>query len=58
MQDLERAVNGRVAMINRFGKGEVPLSTTLIQDGDAVFVFISDEYRDAMGDVVKNPPED
>ena len=58
VQDLERAVNGRVAMINRFGKGEVPLPTTLIQDGDAVFVFISDEYRGAMSDVVTNAPED
>ena len=58
VQELERAVNGRVAMINRFGQGEVPLATTLLQDGDAVFVFISDAYREAMGDVVKNPPED
>ena len=57
IQDLERAVSGRVAMINRFGKGEVPLSTTLLQDGDDVFMFISDENRGAMGDVVKNPPE-
>ena len=58
IQEFERAVNGRVAMINRFGKGEVPLATTLLQDGDAMFVFIADEFRDGMGDVVTNPPED
>jgi trk system potassium uptake protein TrkA len=58
IQDFERAVNGRVAMINRFGKGEVPLATTLLQDGDAMFVFIADEFRDGMRDVVTNPPED
>jgi trk system potassium uptake protein TrkA len=57
IQDFERAVNGRVAMINRFGKGEVPLATTLLQDGDAMFVFIADEYREGMRDVVTNPPE-
>jgi trk system potassium uptake protein TrkA len=57
VQEFERAVNGRIAMVNRFGKGEVPLATTLLQDGDAVFVFIADEYREAMGDVVHNPPE-
>ena len=57
IQEFERAVNGRVAMINRFGKGEVPLATTLLQDGDAMFVFIADADREAMRDVLSNPPE-
>ena len=57
IQEFERAVTGRVAMINRFGKGEVPLATTLLQDGDAVFVFITDDFRQGMRDVVTNPPE-
>ena len=57
VRELEQAVAGRVGMITRFGTGEVPTDSTVVQDGDLVFVFIADQYRAGLADVVSNPPE-
>lgn len=57
VRDFESAAAGRVGMITRFGKGEVPTESTVMQDGDLVYVFIEDEYRAGLSSVVENPPE-
>jgi trk/ktr system potassium uptake protein len=40
---LEEATGARVAYIMRFGLGTLPTPSTLIQDGDQVFVLVTDE---------------
>ena len=54
---FERATASRVGMITRFGVGEVPTASTILQDGDLVYVFIGDSHRGALAGIVENPPE-
>ena len=54
---FEHATASRVGMITRFGVGEVPTDSTILQDGDIVFVFIDDKHRGALAGLVSNPPE-
>lgn len=57
LRELEQATGGRVAMITRFGIGEIPTDSTLVQDGDVVHLLLTDERRAVLADVVANPPE-
>ncbi len=57
LAELEQATGGRVAMITRFGVGEIPTPSTLVQDGDVVHLLLTDDRRPGLGAVVGNPPE-
>ncbi len=57
VREFENAVAGRVGMITRFGAGEVPTDSTVIQDGDLVYVFIADQYRAGLAGIASNAPE-
>jgi trk system potassium uptake protein TrkA len=57
LRELERATGARVAMITRFGVGEVPTESTLIQDGDRIHLLITDKHRASLGEIIDNPPE-
>lgn len=43
LQSLEDATGTRVAYIMRFGIGTLPTPSTVIQDGDQVFVLVTDD---------------
>jgi trk/ktr system potassium uptake protein len=43
LQALEEASGGRAAYIMRFGLGMLPTSSTVIQDGDQVFMLVTDD---------------
>src|SRR6266496_5768452 len=49
--DLENASGGRVALVTRFGNGELPTSSTMIQDGDTLHVLVTDEHVQVLRDV-------
>lgn len=55
--DLETAAGGRVAVLTRFGVGQVPRPDTLIQAGDTLHVMAPEEHAPILREVVRNPPE-
>lgn len=43
VRDLEEATGARVAYITRFGIGSLATASTVLQDGDQVFVLVTDD---------------
>jgi trk system potassium uptake protein len=43
LRALEEASGGRVAYVMRFGLGMLPTSSTVIQDGDQIFMLVTDD---------------
>ncbi len=42
--DFEAATGARTALVTRFGKGQLPTPSTLIQSGDTLHVLVTDEH--------------
>jgi trk/ktr system potassium uptake protein len=55
--DFEAATGTRAALFTRFGHGQLPLPSTLIQSGDTVHVLTTDERRAALREVASRAPE-
>jgi trk system potassium uptake protein TrkA len=55
--DLEAATGARVGMLTRFGTGVLPTVSTLIQAGDSLHAFVTDEQANLLHDVASRPPE-
>ena len=54
---LEEATGARVAYLMRFGLGTLPTPSTLLQDGDQVFVLVTDEMAAGVTKAAASPPE-
>jgi trk system potassium uptake protein TrkA len=54
---LEEGTGARVAYVMRFGLGTLPTPSTLIQDGDQVFVLVTDEMSAGVVKAAAAPPE-
>ena len=54
--EMEAATGARVAFITRFGKGVLPISSTVLQDGDQVHVLVTDDIADAVEQVTSSAP--
>jgi len=54
---LEDASGARVAYIMRFGYGTLPTASTMIQDGDQVFMLVTDDMIAGVTKVTAGPPE-
>lgn len=54
---LEEATGVRVAFLTRLGKGMLPTSETVVQDGDLVHVVMNVGDAAAVTDLVTSPPE-
>jgi trk system potassium uptake protein TrkA len=54
---LEEATGARVAYLMRFGLGTLPTASTVLQDGDQVFVLVTDEMTAGVTKVAGAPPE-
>jgi trk system potassium uptake protein TrkA len=54
---LEEATGARVAYIMRFGLGTLPTGSTVLQDGDQVFVMVTDEMTAGVTKVAGAAPE-
>jgi trk/ktr system potassium uptake protein len=57
LRALEEATGARVAYVNRFGVGTLPTVSTVIQDGDQVFVLVTDDMVDQVTKIASNAPE-
>jgi len=54
---IEEAVGARVAYLMRFGLGTLPTASTLLQDGDQVFMLVTDDMVEAVRKVTGSAPE-
>lgn len=54
---LERATGARVAYITRFGIGTLPTLTTVVQEGDQIFMLVTDDIVNAVTSVAALPLE-
>ena len=57
LRQLEQATGARVAFIMRFGIGTLPTASTVIQDGDQVFMLVTDDIRESVLKAAANAPE-
>ena len=57
LTEFEAATGGRVGLLTRFGTGELPLPSTIIQSGDALHVLVTDEHADTLAKVAGAAPE-
>jgi len=53
---LEDATGARVALLMRFGIGTLPTASTALQDGDQIFVLVTDEMTAQVTKVAAAPP--
>jgi trk system potassium uptake protein len=53
---LEEATGTRVAYLMRFGIGTLPTGSTVLQDGDQVFMLVTDEIASAVAKVAEAAP--
>jgi trk system potassium uptake protein TrkA len=57
VSEFEAATGGRVGMITRFGEGALPAPGSVVQSGDSLHVFITDQLADRLREVASNPPQ-
>jgi trk system potassium uptake protein len=57
VQALEEATGSRVAYLMRFGLGTLPTPSTVIQDGDQVYMLVTDETVGPTTKITGAPPE-
>jgi trk system potassium uptake protein TrkA len=56
LSNFEQATGCRVALISRFGKGELPTPATVVQAGDELHVTATDDLTDAIRAAAANGP--
>ena len=56
LREFEEATGTRVALISRFGKGELPGAHTLVQAGDELHVTATDDLTDLVRETASLPP--
>lgn len=54
---LEEAAGTRTAYLIRFGIGTLPTASTVIQEGDQLFMLVTDDILATVTSVTSNPPE-
>jgi len=57
VQALEEASGARVAYLMRFGLGMLPTPSTVLQDGDQVFMLVTDDLVEPVSKVTGAAPE-
>lgn len=57
LRGLEEATGARVAYLTRFGIATLPTASTAIQDGDQVFLLVTDDMVGRVTMVAGSPPE-
>jgi trk system potassium uptake protein TrkA len=55
--EFESATGTRIALITRFGSGQLTLASTVIQSGDTLHVLVADDHADLLRDLAGKPPE-
>lgn len=57
VSQFEQATGARVAMITRFGIGELPTASTVVQSGDTLQVMATDDQAELVARVASGGPE-
>lgn len=57
VSEFEAATGTRVGLFTRFGTGELPTPSTLIQSGDSLHAFVSDSGAETLRRLAATPPE-
>lgn len=57
VRTLEDATGARVAYLMRFGIGTLPTASTAVQDGDQVFMLVTDDMVGPVTKITGAPPE-
>jgi trk system potassium uptake protein TrkA len=57
LRTLEEAAGARVAFVNRFGIGTLPTASTVVQDGDQVYMLATDDMVDQVTKIAGTAPE-
>ena len=57
LSEFEAATSSRVGLVTRFGVGELPTVSTLIQAGDTIHVLTTDARTPLLRDVASTSPE-
>jgi trk system potassium uptake protein TrkA len=57
LRALEEATGTRTAYLMRFGVGALPTASTVLQDGDQVFMLVTDDIAATVTKVAAAPPE-
>ncbi|PZS28156.1 MAG: potassium transporter TrkA [Pseudonocardiales bacterium] len=55
--EFEAATGARIAFLTRFGSGQLPLASTVIQSGDSLHVLVADDHADLLRELAGKPPE-
>jgi trk system potassium uptake protein TrkA len=57
LRTMEEATGARVAYLMRFGIGTLPTPSTVVQDGDQIFMLVTDAMAVAVTKITGAPPE-
>ena len=57
VQALEEATGARIGYLNRFGMATLPTPSTVLQEGDQVFMLVADDIAGAVTTKAGSPPE-
>ncbi len=57
LAEFESATGTRVGLLTRFGRGQLPLPSMLLQSGDTMHVLADDEHRDTLRAIASRAPE-
>jgi trk system potassium uptake protein TrkA len=54
---LEEATGARVAYVMRFGLGTLTTASMALQDGDQVFMLVTDDIAETVAEIAGTAPE-
>jgi trk system potassium uptake protein len=57
VQAIEEASGARIAYLMRFGLGQLPTPSTLLQDGDQIFMLLTDDLISPVTKITGSAPE-
>ncbi len=57
LRTLEEATGARIAYIHRFGVGMLPTESTVVQDGDQIFMLVTDDMIEQVTKIACTVPE-
>ena len=57
LRAIEEAAGARVAYLTRFGIGMLPTASTVVQEGDQLFMMVTDDMTETVTRVAGSPPE-
>ena len=57
LRAVEEAAGARAAYLTRFGIGMLPTASTVVQEGDQLFMLVTDDMTETVTRVAGSPPE-